>query len=150
MCGANQFKVTLDKLRDLFNNDAWMHTNCLVAVSGGSNDGTPGMKSNDSFAAARQEIDAFAKIVFSPNSKSREFWLGQNPSRDSATFDRDFGVDGLTVRLTSVMVGKSGRFASTIGARYSLSRAAVGRGRTRGYRRVGACRSRAAPVRFGF
>src|SRR5260370_11011490 len=30
--GANQFKVTLDQLREMFRGDAWIVRNCIVAV----------------------------------------------------------------------------------------------------------------------
>jgi hypothetical protein len=40
---ANQFKVTLAQLRELFRTEVWFRKNCLVAVAGGLGDGTAGL-----------------------------------------------------------------------------------------------------------
>jgi hypothetical protein len=44
--GANQFKVSFAQLQKLWNEDVWVRTNGLIAVSGGSNDGTSGLASD--------------------------------------------------------------------------------------------------------
>jgi hypothetical protein len=80
--GANQFKVELPRLRELFRNNQWVADNCIVAVAASNNDGTAGLKNDASFAALRQEIERFANVVFSSNPKTRDFWLGKNSSDD--------------------------------------------------------------------
>jgi energy-coupling factor transporter ATP-binding protein EcfA2 len=75
--GALQFKVTLDDLRVLFDDDKWLRRNCLVAVAGGRNDGTSGMQSDDAYTLMRREIESFADIIFSSTPSQREFWLGK-------------------------------------------------------------------------
>jgi hypothetical protein len=86
--GTNQFKTTLSDIKKLFRNDKWLRNNCLVAVAGGSNDGTSGLKEDDSYAATRREIEGFANIVFASTPKQREFWLGK-----LAGFDKKFIED---------------------------------------------------------
>jgi energy-coupling factor transporter ATP-binding protein EcfA2 len=49
----------------------------LVAVAGGSTDGTAGLKEDSSFTALRREIERFANIIFSSHSQQRDFWLGK-------------------------------------------------------------------------
>ena len=74
--GANQFKVNIKRLKDIFRDDEWMRKNCLVAVSVKSGDGTSGLQGDDSFITARTEIERFAHIIFSSNPSQRDFWLG--------------------------------------------------------------------------
>ncbi len=78
--GANQFKVSLEQLKDLFRKDVWLQKNCIVAVSGSGVDGTSGLKADDSFTATRREIETFADLVFSASEKQRAFWLGKSGS----------------------------------------------------------------------
>ncbi|HEY2822520.1 MAG TPA: hypothetical protein VGJ06_15855, partial [Candidatus Acidoferrum sp.] len=75
--GATQFKVNFDELRNVWKGSAWVQQNALVAVAGGSTDGTSGLKDDNSFAALRREIEAFADIIFSSHAQQREFWLGR-------------------------------------------------------------------------
>jgi hypothetical protein len=76
--GANQFKVTLADLQTVFKEDRkWLSKNCLVAVTGSMNDGTAGLREDDSFVAFRQEVESFAHIIFAATPKQREFWLGR-------------------------------------------------------------------------
>lgn len=89
--GANQFKVSLGQLRQFFRSDTWVHQNCIVAVSGSSNDGTAGVQKDASFAAWRMEVERFAQVVFSPNAGSRDFWLGKHPSHPREAIERDYG-----------------------------------------------------------
>ena len=74
--GVTQFKVSFTELRDVLRQNAWARQNILVAVAGGSRDGTSGLREGAD-ATLRQEIEAFAHIVFSSNPAQREFWLGQ-------------------------------------------------------------------------
>lgn len=76
--GANQFKVNFDQLREIFQRDTSFREHCLVAVAGGSGDGTSGLQTDDgAFAARRQSIERFSQIIFSGNNRQREFWLGR-------------------------------------------------------------------------
>ena len=90
--GANQFKITLDKLRGLFKADVWLRRHCIVGVSGGSNDGTSGIKTkeSESFAIVRREIEAFSQIIFTPNKQDREFWLGMNLTCNLEALERGY------------------------------------------------------------
>lgn len=73
--GATQFKVNFSELRDVYQEIAWAKENILIAVAGGSGDGTSGVR-----AAAdktiREEIEKFAHIVFASSPSQRDFWLG--------------------------------------------------------------------------
>src|SRR5262249_49745579 len=89
--GANQFKVTIDQLRDLFRGDAWVSRNCIVAVAASNNDGTAGLQKDASFTALRQEIERFAHVIFAATPNSRDFWLGKHPSCDGRKLDTDYG-----------------------------------------------------------
>ena len=88
--GANQFKVDLQQLRDLFRREKWLRTNCLVAVAAGA-DGTSGLSAS-SFDALRQEIEAFVDIVFSALPSDRDFWLGKKPGFGRQTIEDTFGA----------------------------------------------------------
>jgi ABC-type lipoprotein export system ATPase subunit len=88
--GANQFKITLSDLRELFRSDVWLRNNCLVAVAGGLGDGTAGLQQDDSFAATRREIEAFAHIIFASTRSSRDFWLGKKPGFDRAYIEATY------------------------------------------------------------
>lgn len=74
--GANQFKVSLEQLRDVWDGSAWMRDNVLIAVSAGSQDGTSGI-AEASLAAVRKEIEKFSHIIFSGTPKQRQFWIGE-------------------------------------------------------------------------
>lgn len=82
--GTNQFKVSITNLKDSFAKSAWAQDNILVAVAGGSNDGTSGVRAKGgSLEATRQEIERFAHVIFAAAPKQREFWLGDGAlSRD--------------------------------------------------------------------
>lgn len=84
--GANQFKVELSKVRELFDQDAWMQNNVLVAVAAG-NDGLSGIAQDAGFHAQREELGRFANIVFSGQPSDRTYWLGRH---------QDFAANGQT------------------------------------------------------
>ena len=68
--GVNQFKVDFNQLRDEMRDSKWTRANCLVAVAGGTNDGTSGLQEDGSgFALLRREIESFADIIFSSSPK---------------------------------------------------------------------------------
>ena len=75
--GANQFKVSLSQLQDLFRNEKWVRDSCLIAVAGTRKDGPAGLQGDSSFATTRMEIEAFADIIFASQTTSRDFWLGR-------------------------------------------------------------------------
>ena len=75
--GSIQFKVNFDELRKAWKDSAWVQSNTLVAVAGGSTDGTAGLKEDSSFTGLRREIERFAHIIFSSHSQQRDFWLGK-------------------------------------------------------------------------
>jgi len=75
--GSTQFKVNFDELRKAWKDSTWVQNNTLVAVAGGTADGTAGLKEDSSFTALRREIERFAHIIFSSHSQQRDFWLGK-------------------------------------------------------------------------
>lgn len=74
--GATQFKVNFSQLRQVFQESEWAKENILVAVAGGTGDGTAGVR-QAADATIRQEIEKFAHIIFSSSPAQREFWIGQ-------------------------------------------------------------------------
>jgi energy-coupling factor transporter ATP-binding protein EcfA2 len=74
--GATQFKVNFDQLRKVIDESEWAKKNILIAVAGGTGDGTSGVR-QAADATVRQEIEKFAHIIFSSSSAQREFWIGQ-------------------------------------------------------------------------
>jgi hypothetical protein len=86
--GANQFKVTLKDIRNLFRTEKWMQKYCLVGVSGSNIDGTAGLQDDDSYAATRREIERFAHVIFASTPSQRDFWLGKSPRHDRSTIER--------------------------------------------------------------
>lgn len=73
--GAGQFKVSLEQLKDGFNRSKWARDNILVAVAGGKDDGTSGVR-EAADATLRQELEKFADVIFASSVAQREFWLG--------------------------------------------------------------------------
>lgn len=74
--GATQFKVDFDQLRQVIHESEWAKKNILIAVAGGTGDGTSGIR-QAADATSRQEIEKFAHIIFSSSPAQREFWIGQ-------------------------------------------------------------------------
>ena len=74
--GARQFKVNFRELREVFKESEWAQANILVAVAGGTNDGTSGIKGSAD-QALRQQIERFADLIFASSPAQREFWLGE-------------------------------------------------------------------------
>jgi len=74
--GATQFKVNFDQLRQVIGESEWAKNNILIAVAGGTGDGTSGVR-EAADATVRQEIEKFAHIIFSSSPAQREFWIGQ-------------------------------------------------------------------------
>ncbi|TYR36431.1 AAA family ATPase [Mesorhizobium microcysteis] len=76
--GATQVKVNFDQLRKVIGESEWAKKNILIAVAGGTGDGTSGLR-QAADTTVRQEIEKFAHIIFSSSPAQREFWLGQRP-----------------------------------------------------------------------
>ena len=77
--GANQFKVNFQKLREVYSESGWAKKNILIAVAGGSTDGTSGVR-EAADQTIRREIEGFAHVIFASSQAQREFWLGPKPS----------------------------------------------------------------------
>ena len=78
--GANQYKVSFMQLRGAFKESAWAQANILVAVAGGTTDGTSGVR-EAADQTLRTEIESFAHVIFASSQAQREFWLGQRDLR---------------------------------------------------------------------
>lgn len=76
--GAMQFKVNFAQLREVFKESEWAKNNILIAVAGGTGDGTSGLQ-QAADTTVRQEIEKFAHIILSSSPAQREFWLGRRP-----------------------------------------------------------------------
>ena len=74
--GATQFKVNFAQLREVFGESDWAKQNVLIAIAGGADDGTSGLR-QAADATVRQEIEKFSHIIFASSQAQREFWLGQ-------------------------------------------------------------------------
>lgn len=79
--GANQFKVDLDQLKELWKSSAWIAEHCIFAVAVGERDGTSGLRdSGDSLDTLRKSVEHFASIIFSGKPADVSFWLGRHPT----------------------------------------------------------------------
>jgi hypothetical protein len=74
--GATQFKVNFAQLREVFSESDWAKKNILIAVAGGADDGTSGVR-QAADATLRQEIEKFSHVIFASSQAQREFWLGE-------------------------------------------------------------------------
>ncbi|PZU06005.1 TrlF family AAA-like ATPase [Sphingomonas sp.] len=74
--GVTQFRVNFAQLRKVLKDSDWAKKNILVAVAGGADDGTSGLR-QAADATVRQEIEKFADIIFASSIAQREFWLGK-------------------------------------------------------------------------
>ena len=86
--GANQYKVNFNELREVLGQNQWAQTNILVAVAGGANDGTSGVR-EAADQTLRREIESFADVIFASSQAQREFWLGErdlNPEEIRARY----------------------------------------------------------------
>ena len=89
--GSEQFKVTLDQIRQTYENSAWAKQNILIAISGSGTDGSSGIRGGAD-ATLRQEIEKFAHIIFASSDAQREFWLGQRTASESGLRQRYGGL----------------------------------------------------------
>jgi len=74
--GCNQFKVTLNQLKEIFKKNKKLRDNSITGVSNNSGDGNSGIQ-HSSLAATRQEIYRFSDIIFSSNYNDRLYFSGQ-------------------------------------------------------------------------
>lgn len=74
--GVTQVKVSFDQLRQVIGESDWAKANILVAVAGGSGDGTSGLQ-DAADKTVREEIEKFSHVILSSSPAQREFWLGQ-------------------------------------------------------------------------
>lgn len=89
--GATQFKVSFDQLRTVWDEDAWARANVLIAVAGGSGDGTAGVR-EAADQVTRQEIERFAHVIFASSDAQRDFWLGRKALDEAALRSRYNGL----------------------------------------------------------
>ncbi len=68
--------MNFDQLRKVIDESDWAKKNILIAVAGGTGDGTSGVR-QAADATVRQEIEKFAHIILSSSPAQREFWIGQ-------------------------------------------------------------------------
>lgn len=87
--GATQFKVNFRELREVYEESIWAKNNILIAVAGGSGDGTSGLRSAAD-VTIRQEIEKFAHIIFSSSPQQRNFWTGNGGSMDAEAIRERF------------------------------------------------------------
>ena len=88
--GAGQFKVSLQQLKDGFSRSKWARENILVAVAGGKDDGTSGVR-EAADATLRVELEKFADVVFASSVAQREFWLGLRPAASPEELIKSYG-----------------------------------------------------------
>lgn len=74
--GASQFKVNFQQLREVFSESSWVKKNILIAVAGGANDGTSGVR-GAADQTIRREIESFAHVIFASSQAQSDFWLGR-------------------------------------------------------------------------
>ena len=91
MHGVTQFKVNFAKLKKVIAESEWAKKNVLVAVAGNSGDGTSSIR-QASDTTIRQEIEAFAHIIFSSNPSQRDFWLGRGADNEDKIRSRYGGL----------------------------------------------------------
>jgi ABC-type lipoprotein export system ATPase subunit len=80
--GSEQFKVSLDQLRQIYSASAWAQENILIAVAGSETDGGGGLR-DAADATLRQEIEKFAHLIFASSQAQREFWLGRRSASEN-------------------------------------------------------------------
>lgn len=119
--GSEQFKVSLDQLRQLYKSSQWIEQNVLIAVSGSESDGSSGVREGADMTL-RYEIEKFAHIIFSSNEAQREFWLGRGKVNETEIRQRFGG-------LKPCLHGSDAHALSTVGTpqgdRYSWVKGAI-------------------------
>lgn len=119
--GANQFKVNFQKLREVFSESGWAKKNILIAVAGGANDGTSGVR-EAADQTLRREIEGFAHVIFASSEAQREFWLGE---RDLTPVEVRSRYGGLKPCLHGSDAHKLEDVATPFGDRFSWIKGAL-------------------------
>lgn len=119
--GANQFKVNFQKLREVFFESGWAKKNILIAVAGGANDGTSGVR-EAADQTLRREIEGFAHVIFASSEPQREFWLGK---RDLTPLEVRSRYGGLKPCLHGSDAHKLEDVATPFGDRFSWIKGAL-------------------------
>ncbi|MBN7807754.1 MULTISPECIES: TrlF family AAA-like ATPase [Agrobacterium] len=119
--GANQFKVNFQKLREVFFESGWAKKNILIAVAGGANDGTSGVR-EAADQTLRREIEGFAHVIFASSEAQRQFWLGK---RDLVPADIRARYGGLKPCLHGSDAHKLEDVATPFGDRFSWIKGAL-------------------------
>ena len=113
--GATQVKVNFQQLRDVLKDSGWARKNILIAVAGGANDGTSGVR-EAADQVIRREIEGFAHVIFAGGAAQRDFWLGQ---RDLSPDEVRAQYRGLKPCLHGSDAHKLDDVASPFGDRFS-------------------------------
>lgn len=97
IAGIDQFVVSLDVLRTLFETDSELRSHTLIGVANKSNDGASGITRHKGYdtatdihqlATQRQALYQFADFIFSSNPKDRSYFLGQGPDSEQEVIQR--------------------------------------------------------------
>jgi len=75
--GIEQFKVSIDKIKEIITKDKLLQEKSVVVVSNRSGDGVSGIQ-HSSLAATREGIYRFVDCIFSSNSSDRNYFLGKS------------------------------------------------------------------------
>lgn len=76
--GTNLFKVSLENVKQSFEESSWAQRNIIIGVAAGSTDGTSGVRDHGgSLEAVRVEIERLARVIFASSPKQRAFWVGE-------------------------------------------------------------------------
>jgi hypothetical protein len=106
--GSEQFKVSFDQLKQIYEASAWAKKNILIAVPGSETDGTSGIR-DAADTTLRQEVEKFAHVIFASSPAQREFWLGQRSASEDVLRERYGG-------LKPCMHGSDAHEQRTVGA----------------------------------
>lgn len=89
--GVNQFKVTVDQLRDILKKNDELRKNCVIGVANSNQDGTSGIQDNN-LKAVREDIYRFSDIIFSGNPNDVLYFLGEGVDRPEVICQRYRGL----------------------------------------------------------
>ena len=82
--GIEMFVPSLEKVQEIFRNDAELRDNTIILASNSSGDGITGIMKNGETAsqmqAIRQSLYHFVDAIFSANPKDIAFFSGKNPN----------------------------------------------------------------------
>jgi hypothetical protein len=119
--GATQFKVNFAELCQVYAQSDWAKTNILIAVAGGTGDGTSGLR-EAADTTVREEIEKFAHIIFASSATQREFWLGKKSMTPQQLRER---FDGCKPCLHGSDAHDQGAVGQASGDRFSWVKGAL-------------------------